>query len=106
MDSAEILARNLERIRIAKGYTQENLALDAGVSRSHIGNIKGLTHSATLALVDRLAAALDVQPWMLLAADLQVESVDPDDADAGSTYPPLPVLRVVKTQQSKRRLRG
>ena len=106
MDSAAILARNLELIRVAKGYTHENLALDADIARSHISNIKNLSHSATLALVDRLAKTLEVEPWLLLVPDLAVESVA--EADAGSIEPRAPVapLRVVKNQTSKRKLRG
>ena len=103
MDSTETLARNLELIRIARGYTQENLALDAGIARSHIANIKSLSHSATLALIDKLAAALEVEPWQLLADNLVVERVD---ADAAEAYPPLPALRIAKTQTSKRQLRS
>lgn len=105
MDSAAILARNLELIRVAKGYTHENLALDADVARSHISNIKNLSHSATLALVDRLAKTLEVEPWLLLVPDLEVESVS--EADAASIKPRTPVapLKVVKNQKSKRKLR-
>lgn len=105
MDSAAILARNLELIRVAKGYTHENLALDADIARSHISNIRSNSHSATLALVDRLAKTLEVEAWLLLVPNLVVESVP--EGEAGSILPrsPLPVLRVVKNQTSKRKLR-
>jgi len=105
MDSAAILARNLELIRVAKGYTHENLALDADIARSHIANIRSNSHSATLALIDRLARTLEVEPWVLLVPDLVVESVSEADAAAIEPNPPLPVLRVVKNQTSKRKLR-
>lgn len=105
MDSAAILARNLELIRVAKGYTHENLALDAGIARSHIANIRSSSHSATLALVDRLARTLEVEPWQLLVPDLVVESVAEGDAGGLDPQPPLPVLKVVRNQTSKRRLR-
>lgn len=91
---------------MAKGYTHENLALDAEVARSHITNIKNSSHSATLALVDRLARTLEVEPWVLLIPDLIVESVAEADAASVESWPAVPTLRVVKSQHSKRKLRS
>lgn len=104
MDSASIFARNLELIRVAKGYTQENLALDADVSRSHLANIKGTASSATLEMVDKFARVLDVESWQMLVPDLVVESLDPAAGAAAEFLPPA-TLRVVRDQDSKRRLR-
>jgi transcriptional regulator with XRE-family HTH domain len=106
MDSAATLARNLELIRIAKGYTHEHLAIDAEIARSHISNIKNLSHSATLALVDRLARTLEVEPWLLLVPDLVVESVPEAEAATIEPRPDFPPLKVVKNQTSKRKLRS
>jgi len=105
MDSASILARNLELIRIAKGYTQENLAIDAEISRSHFANIKSGTHSATLEMVDRLAHVLGIEAWQILLPDLIVESVQEKTGVKNEFVAPS-TLRIVRDQGSKRKLRS
>lgn len=104
MDLDKIFARNLEAVRVAKGYTHENLALDADVSRSYFWNLQKGTSSATLDMVAKLAAALDVEAWRLLVPDLAVESASAEDASPPELVS-LPPLRVAKTQTSKRKLR-
>lgn len=106
MESDSIFARNLELIRIAKGYTQENLALDADVARSYLSNLKSGTNSATLEMVDKLARVLEVEAWQLLLPDLTVESVEPGNEMSTNSMTPPAVLRVVRSQTSKRKLRS
>ncbi len=106
MSSDEIFARNLEAVRLAKGYTHENLALDAEITRSYIWNLKNATNSASLDTLDKLAKVLGVEPWQLLVPDLVVESVPETGAETIEPYPPLPPLKVAKTQTSKRKLRS
>lgn len=104
MDLDEVFARNLELVRVAKGYTHENLALDADISRSYFWNLQKGTSSATLEMVAKIAGALDVEPWLLLVPNLVVESVEPGD-DTEEDKRVLPPLKVPKTQTSKRKLR-
>ena len=105
MDLESIFARNLELIRVAKGYTQENLALDADISRSHLANLKAGSSSSTLEMLSRIAGVLGVEPWLLLLPDLTVESVHtPQELGSKPLLDPL-VLKVLKDQDSKRRLR-
>ena len=47
------------------GISQEELASAAQVERSHMGKIERGTHSPSLALIFRLAAALSVRPGQL-----------------------------------------
>lgn len=103
MNLDKIFARNLELVRIARGYTHENLALDADVSRSYFWNLQKASSSATLEMVGKLARALDVEPWRLLTPDLAVETIEPGDANSDAVV--LPPLKVAKTQTSKRKLR-
>ncbi len=105
MDSASIFARNLELIRMAKGYTQENLALDAEISRSHLANIKGVANSATLEMIDKLASVLDVEPWQMLLPNLEVESIQAG-SQASNQFSPPNKLSVIRDQGSKRKLRS
>ena len=59
-DTAEALARNLRRLRGARGLTLEELAKRAGISRSMLIQIEQQRVNPTLAILVRLAQALDV----------------------------------------------
>jgi transcriptional regulator with XRE-family HTH domain len=61
------LARNLRRIRVEQGISQERLAVDAGVDRAYLGGLERETENPTIDLLDRVAAALDVSVSELLA---------------------------------------
>lgn len=106
MESDTNFARNLELVRIAKGYTQENLALDADVARSYLSNLKSGTNSATLEMVDKLARVLEVESWQLLLPDLTVVSVEPGQETSTDPSSGPSVLKVVRNQTSKRKLRS
>lgn len=105
MDWAKIFARNLECVRIARGYTRENLALDAGVSISYLWSLKKGTSSATFQMAGKLAGTLKVELWILLRPDLVVESVTDEMDELIEGYASPPVLKLKQTQKSKRKLR-
>ena len=105
MVSDSIFAHNLELVRVAKGYTQENLALDADVARSHLSNLKSGANSATLEMIDKFAAVLEIDSWYLLLPALTIESVEPGDDTALDPARPFH-LKVVRNQTSKRKLRS
>lgn len=54
------IAWNLRRIRSGSGLSQEALAVDAGVDRTSISDIERGEFSASIDMLDRLAAALSV----------------------------------------------
>lgn len=60
MESRQLLAKNLKKLRVAKGLSQEGLAVEAKVERSHLGKIERKKLSPTLEVIDRLALALGV----------------------------------------------
>lgn len=60
MDGRSILAWNLKRLRSERGISQETLAADAEVSRAHMSELERKNASATVDLLDRLAAVLEV----------------------------------------------
>jgi transcriptional regulator with XRE-family HTH domain len=66
MDLREIFATNLRRLRNAKGLSQDDLAYEAKVSRSYLSQIEKGVFFASLKIVGKLAAALDVEPAELL----------------------------------------
>lgn len=83
MDTRTRIAWNLRRLRIAKGLTQENLAVDADVDRSVISDLERSKHNVSVDLLDRLASAL--------AADISIFFVIPPEDDEAA--PPLKVGR-------------
>jgi transcriptional regulator with XRE-family HTH domain len=66
MDLREVFATNLRRLRHAKGLSQDDLAYEAGVSRSYLSQIEKGVFFASLKIVGKLATALDVEPAELL----------------------------------------
>ena len=54
------LARNLRRIRLERGLTQETLSHESGVMQSHISEIEAGKRNASVDLVGALALALAV----------------------------------------------
>ena len=59
-DTADALARNLRRLRGERGLTLDQLARRAGVSRSMLIQVEQQRVNPTLAILVRLAQALDV----------------------------------------------
>jgi transcriptional regulator with XRE-family HTH domain len=66
MDLREVFATNLRRLRQAKRLSQDDLAYDAGVSRSYLSQLEKGVFFASLRIVGRLADALGVEPAELL----------------------------------------
>lgn len=66
MDLREVFATNLRRIRNAKGLSQDDLAYDAGMSRSYLSQLEKGVFYASLKIIEKLAATLDVEPAELL----------------------------------------
>ncbi|HMS20063.1 helix-turn-helix transcriptional regulator [uncultured Sphingorhabdus sp.] len=61
MSSREIVARNLRKLRHAKGLSQEELANRAEINRNYVGMLESEQHAATIDMLDKLAEALGVQ---------------------------------------------
>jgi transcriptional regulator with XRE-family HTH domain len=62
MDLREIFARNLRRLRNAKGLTQDELAADAGISRSYLSQIESGSFYVSIKIIGKLADVLDAEP--------------------------------------------
>ena len=60
MNGRGLIARNVRRIRVAKGISQEGLAFELGIDRSYLGGIEREVENPTVDLLERLAKALDV----------------------------------------------
>ncbi len=66
MDLREVFATNLRRCRNARGLSQDDLAYEAGVSRSYLSQLEKGVFYASLKIIGKLAEALKVEPAELL----------------------------------------
>jgi transcriptional regulator with XRE-family HTH domain len=62
MSLRERVAKNLRRLRQEKSVSQEELAHRAQVNRNYVGMIEREEYSVSVDLLEKLAAALDVDP--------------------------------------------
>jgi transcriptional regulator with XRE-family HTH domain len=52
------VARNIRRLRVAKGLSQEVLAVDAEIDRTYVSRLERGLENPTVAVLERLAKAL------------------------------------------------
>ncbi len=69
MSLRERVAKNLRRLRQEKSVSQEELAYRAQVNRNYVGMIEREEYSVSVDLLEKLAAALDVDPMEFFRAD-------------------------------------
>jgi transcriptional regulator with XRE-family HTH domain len=58
----ETVARNLRRLRQAKGLSQEELADRADINRNYVGMLEREQHAATIDMLEKLADVLETDP--------------------------------------------
>lgn len=56
----ELLALNLKRLRAVRGWSQDVLALEAGLDRTFVAHVERMKRNISLDNIEKLAAALDV----------------------------------------------
>lgn len=61
------VAWNVRRIRVELGLSQERLGIDSGVDRSYVSRLERGLENPTIAMLDRIARALNVTVSDLLA---------------------------------------
>ena len=66
MDSHPIMIRNVERLRMAKGWSKNRLSQISGVNSGHLSRILNRDVSPSIRALDKLAKALGVEVWELL----------------------------------------
>jgi transcriptional regulator with XRE-family HTH domain len=60
MPAREVLARNLIALRAERGWSQERLALEAGLHRTFVAHVERRARNISLDNLERLAIALGV----------------------------------------------
>lgn len=66
MDIRERLARNLRRLRLERGWSQEQFALEAEIHRTYVSDLERSARNPTITVVEKLAIALGVSASRLL----------------------------------------
>jgi len=62
MDLRDTFATNLRRLRNARGWSQDELALEAKISRSYLSQLEKGVYYVSIKVIGRLAQKLDVEP--------------------------------------------
>lgn len=62
----ESLAANLVLMRREKGWSQEDLALEAGLHRTFVAHVERCARNIALDNIEKLATALEVETYTLL----------------------------------------
>lgn len=86
-DLRGILAYHLRLTRFEKGWSQERLALEAGLDRTYVSAVERCVWNISLSNLEALAKAVDTPPWKLLKPVASAE-----DPEALRVRRPLPVL--------------
>jgi transcriptional regulator with XRE-family HTH domain len=68
MDARELVAWNIRRLRVERGIAQEALAVDAEIDRTYVSRLERNMENPTVAVLERLAGALEVEIVELFAA--------------------------------------
>jgi len=70
MKAQALVARNLRKLRVKQGVSQENLAVDAEIDRTYVSRLERGLENPTVAVLERLAKALDakIEEFFILPA--------------------------------------
>lgn len=69
MDINVLVGRNVKRIRLRKGLTQEKLAEASDLSQQYLSQMERGGRNPTLKILAKVACALGVQPTDLIMPD-------------------------------------
>lgn len=61
MRARALVARNLRRLRVSRGLSQEVLAVDAGIDRTYVSRLERGLENPTVAVLERIAGALSAK---------------------------------------------
>lgn len=61
-----LVGRNVRRLRLAKGLTQEGFSEATGFTQSYLSSLEGGRRNPTVVTLHELAQALDVEPYLLI----------------------------------------
>lgn len=62
----DTLAKNMRRLRAARGLSQEALAYESGLNRTYLSGVERSERNVSIDNIARIAKGLGVEPWKLL----------------------------------------
>ena len=65
----DVLAKNMRRLRAARGLSQEALAHESGINRTYLSGVERSERNVSIDNISRIAKGLQVEPWKLLKGD-------------------------------------
>jgi transcriptional regulator with XRE-family HTH domain len=65
----DVLAKNMRRLRAAQGLSQEALAFECGINRTHLSSVERSERNVSIDNIARISKGLQVEPWRLLKDD-------------------------------------
>lgn len=77
LNTRQLIGWNMRRLRVARGLSQERLALETGIDRSYVGRIERGSENVTVAALEAIATVLAVP-----VADLFREPLGTEPAPA------------------------
>jgi len=73
MRAGFLVARNIRRLRVACGLSQEALAVDAGIDRTYVSRLERGLENPTVAVLEKLAKATNAPITELFAPPVRGE---------------------------------
>lgn len=73
MGLKQTVAKNIRVLRLARGYTQEELSELAGINRNYTGMIEREERSPTVDMLEKIAKALAIDPVTLLQTGAAID---------------------------------
>jgi len=61
----ELFGLRMKELRLAKGVSQEKLALESGIARSYLGGVERGERNIAVLNIIKIAEALNVEPYKL-----------------------------------------
>lgn len=68
MGLVQLFGQRVREVRLEKGWTQERLALEAGVKRAYLSEVESGKRAVSLPFVEKIAIALECEPADLVKA--------------------------------------
>jgi len=65
----DVLAKNMRRLRAARGLSQEALAHECEINRTYLSSVERSERNVSIDNIARIAKGLQVEPWRLLKDD-------------------------------------
>jgi transcriptional regulator with XRE-family HTH domain len=65
----DVLAKNMRRLRAARGLSQEALAYESDINRTYLSAVERSERNVSIDNIARIARGLKIEPWKLLKDD-------------------------------------